>query len=155
MPVLSQFIVMWFVGLPALHDYHVCNYKKLSETHDHVNFRATLRMALSTVDEIKLWLKSHKVAWMVDWTIPGKGWKVIFKLRCLVRCMNILQSYRSILSDDVVVFFKKNNKNWVRAHGPITPAEAVVKKIKDNLSKIIVAHCSYLWLPHRQRLSIY
>ncbi|KAK0149276.1 hypothetical protein N1851_010189 [Merluccius polli] len=62
----------------------VCDYKTISETGDHVNFRATLRMTLSTEDEIKLWLKSHTVTWRVDRTDPGKGQKVIFKVdfRC-------------------------------------------------------------------------
>ncbi len=38
-------------------------------------------MVLSTVDEIKLWLKSHAVTWRVDRTDPGKGQKVLFKVR--------------------------------------------------------------------------
>ncbi|KAK0146149.1 hypothetical protein N1851_014549 [Merluccius polli] len=70
--------------LPDSYDYHVCDYKTISETGDHVNFRATLWMALSTEDEIKLWLKSHTVTWRVDRTDPGKGQKVLFKVdfRC-------------------------------------------------------------------------
>ncbi|XP_076021148.1 uncharacterized protein LOC143012005 [Genypterus blacodes] len=70
--------------LPDSYDYHVCNYKTISDPGDHVNFRATLRMALSTEEEIKLWLKSHTVTWRVDRTDPGKGQKVIFKVdfRC-------------------------------------------------------------------------
>ncbi|KAJ8286453.1 hypothetical protein GJAV_G00039410 [Gymnothorax javanicus] len=72
--------------LPAGYNYHVCEFKNISETNDHVNFRATLRMALSTVEEIKLWLKSHTVTWRVDRTIPRKGQKVLYKV--VFRCQH-------------------------------------------------------------------
>ncbi|XP_076019209.1 uncharacterized protein LOC143010652 isoform X2 [Genypterus blacodes] len=70
--------------LPEGYDYHVCNYKTISESADHVNFRAAFRMALSTEDEIKLWLRLHRVTWRVDRTHPRKGQKVLFKVefRC-------------------------------------------------------------------------
>ncbi|KAF1395471.1 hypothetical protein PFLUV_G00011860 [Perca fluviatilis] len=70
--------------LPGRYDYHVCDYKTLSETGDHINYRAILRMALYTEYDIKLWLKSHTVTWRVDRTYPRKGQKVLFKVdfRC-------------------------------------------------------------------------
>lgn len=36
----------------------------ISETHNHMNFRAIVQVTLSTEDEIKLWLKSYTVTWM-------------------------------------------------------------------------------------------
>lgn len=70
--------------LPDSYDYHVCHYKAISEAEDHLNFSATLRMALSTEEDIKQWVNAHAVTWRVDRTDPGKRQKVLFKVdfRC-------------------------------------------------------------------------
>ncbi|XP_051911250.1 uncharacterized protein si:dkey-75a21.2 isoform X1 [Hippocampus zosterae] len=70
--------------LPVNYDYHVCDFNLIRETDDHVDFKATFRMVLSSKEEIQLWLKSHRVGWRVDRTYATKGQKVIFKVdyRC-------------------------------------------------------------------------
>ncbi|XP_077356422.1 uncharacterized protein LOC144003752 [Festucalex cinctus] len=70
--------------LPVNYDYHVCDFDLIRETDDHVDFKATFRMVLSSKDEIQLWLKLHAVGWRVDRTYATKGKKVIFKVdyRC-------------------------------------------------------------------------
>ncbi|XP_061524432.1 uncharacterized protein si:dkey-75a21.2 isoform X5 [Phycodurus eques] len=70
--------------LPKNYDYHVCDFDLIRETGDHVDFKTTFRMVLSSKEDIKLWMKSHAVTWRVDRTYVTKGQKVIFKVdyRC-------------------------------------------------------------------------
>lgn len=70
--------------LPCNHEYHVCDYTTIRQTQDHIDFSATLRMTVSTVEEIQQWVKSSTITWRIDRTRPPKGQRVIFKVdyRC-------------------------------------------------------------------------
>ncbi|XP_061663552.1 uncharacterized protein LOC133493786 isoform X2 [Syngnathoides biaculeatus] len=70
--------------LPKNYDYHICDFDLIRDTGDHSDFKTTFRMALSSKEDIKLWMKSHAVTWRVDRTYVTKGQKVIFKVdyRC-------------------------------------------------------------------------
>ncbi|KAL7396325.1 hypothetical protein ABVT39_004230 [Epinephelus coioides] len=65
--------------LPKEYQYHICSYKEVNVTSDHTDFEATLRMSLTSKEEILVWLKLMPVTWRVDYTRPTKGSKVIFK----------------------------------------------------------------------------
>ncbi|XP_053469446.1 uncharacterized protein si:dkey-75a21.2 [Ictalurus furcatus] len=70
--------------LPCNHEYHVCDYKTIRQTQDHVDFSATLRMTISTIEEVQQWVKDSTITWRIDRTRPPKGQRVIFKVdyRC-------------------------------------------------------------------------
>ncbi|KAK2829475.1 hypothetical protein Q7C36_017465 [Tachysurus vachellii] len=70
--------------LPCNHEYHICDYKTIRQTQDHVDFSATMRMSISTIEEVQQWVKDSTITWRIDRTRPPKGQRVIFKVdyRC-------------------------------------------------------------------------
>ncbi|XP_072527443.1 uncharacterized protein [Salminus brasiliensis] len=80
---ISQYPILkdW---LPMQHGYHICEYKTIRQTQDHTDFSTTIRMALSTVEEIQQFVKDLPITWRIDRTRPPKGQRVLFKVdyRC-------------------------------------------------------------------------
>ncbi|XP_042339831.1 uncharacterized protein si:dkey-75a21.2 isoform X2 [Plectropomus leopardus] len=76
--------------LPKEYQYHVCSYKEVNVNGDHTDFEATLRMSLTSKEEILVWLKLMPVTWRVDYTRPTKGSKVIFRTE--YRCQHNTRS---------------------------------------------------------------
>ncbi|XP_066509163.1 uncharacterized protein [Hoplias malabaricus] len=80
---ISQFPVLkdW---LPSHHEYHICDYKAIRQTPDHIDFATTIRMSLSTIEEIQQFIKELPITWRIDRTRPPKGQRVLFKVdyRC-------------------------------------------------------------------------
>ncbi|XP_017548694.1 uncharacterized protein si:dkey-75a21.2 [Pygocentrus nattereri] len=70
--------------LPSHHEYHICDYKAIRQTQDHLDFATTIRMSLSTVEEIQQFVKDLPITWRIDRTRPPKGQRVLFKVdyRC-------------------------------------------------------------------------
>lgn len=84
--------------LPCNHEYHICDYKTIRQTQDHIDFSATLRMTISTIEEVQQWVKDSTITWRIDRTRPPKGQRVIFKV-CLpyIVMLGILLGHRAIL----------------------------------------------------------
>lgn len=107
------------------HEYHVCDYETLSKAVDHVNFRATLRMALSSEAEIKEWLKSHTVTWRVERTHKTTQQKVLFNVN--YRC----QHYQPKRGKETV----PNNLVPVKSKNTNCPAKMTIKLARTEVSR--------------------
>lgn len=105
--------------LPELYTGHVCCYEEVTALADHTAFDATVRLAVSTPDQVKEWVqklnRSSGVTWRLRQTRPTLGRYVLYKVRvvlfeicndqiyqlmsgcvvcvCLFNCMWIVNNY--------------------------------------------------------------